>query len=95
MCNGNVIFLVFSMRSYPVRTPWRYRSASISAYPVRVVDPPTYPNEGNAVCRWTVYRRPEYVPESVYTRLGLQKPPAGAELGSAGFPSRARGKTSL
>ena len=59
-------------------------------YPVRVVDPPTYPNDGTAVCRWTVYRKPECVPERVYSRLGLQKPPAGAELGSAGLASRRR-----
>lgn len=59
-------------------------------YPVRVVDPPTYPNDGKAVCRWTVYRKPEYVPERVYSRLGLKKPPAGTQLGSAGLASRAR-----
>lgn len=64
-------------------------------YPVRVVDPPTYPNTGNAVCRWTVYRKPEYVPEHVYARLGARKPPAGAQLGSAGFAARTRREPSL
>jgi hypothetical protein len=59
-------------------------------YPVRVVDPPTYPNDGNAVCKWTVYRKPEFVPEHVYARLGASKPPAGAQLGSAGFAARLR-----
>lgn len=54
-------------------------------YPIRVVDPPTYPNDGKAVCRWTVYRRVEDVPAAVYERLGLAKPAAGAALGSAGF----------
>jgi hypothetical protein len=61
-------------------------------YPVRVVDPPLYPNGGpgddSAVCRWTVYRRPDLVPASVYTRLGLRKPGAGEPLGSAGKASR-------
>lgn len=54
-------------------------------YPIRVVDPPTYPNDGKAVCRWTVYRRIEDVPAAVYERLGLAKPAAGATLGSRGF----------
>lgn len=57
-------------------------------YPVRVVDPPLYPNDGHAVCRWTVYRHPEAVPEAVYARLGYHKPQAGAVLGSAGQASR-------
>lgn len=54
-------------------------------YPIRVVDPPTYPNDGKAVCRWTVYRRVEDVPAAVYERLGLAKPSPGAGLGSAEF----------
>lgn len=58
-------------------------------YPIRVVDPPLYPNDGNAVCRWTVYRSPDLVPASVYERLGLRKPPPGAPLGSAGQAQRA------
>lgn len=58
-------------------------------YPIRVVDPPTYPNDGKAVCRWTVYRRPEDVPAAVYERLGLVKPAAGATLGSKGFTDKA------
>ncbi|MGH8226339.1 MAG: hypothetical protein ACREU3_00320 [Steroidobacteraceae bacterium] len=57
-------------------------------YPIRVVDPPTYPNDGKAVCRWTVYRRVEDVPEAVYERLGLAKPAAGASLGSRGFAAK-------
>lgn len=57
-------------------------------YPVRVVDPPLYPNEGDAVCRWTVYRSPELVPESVYERLGYSKPAAGTRLGSSGRAER-------
>ena len=61
-------------------------------YPIRVVDPPLYPNGGpgddSAVCRWTVYRAPELVPESVYERLGFRKPAAGAPLGSGGRGER-------
>lgn len=57
-------------------------------YPVRVVDPPTYPNDGKAVCRWTVYRRVEDVPAAVYERLGLAKPAAGTALGSRGFAQK-------
>lgn len=57
-------------------------------YPVRVVDPPLYPNNGKAVCRWTVYRTPQAVPEQVYARLGFVKPPADAILGSAGGGAR-------
>jgi hypothetical protein len=60
-------------------------------YPVRVVDPPLYPNNGDAVCRWTVYRTPDAVPESVYARLGYRKPAADAVLGSAGLASRNHG----
>lgn len=57
-------------------------------YPVRVVDPPLYPNKGESVCRWTVYRSPELVPASVYERLGHSKPAPGAPLGSGGKPLR-------
>lgn len=61
-------------------------------YPIRVVDPPTYPNDGHAVCRWTVYRRVEDVPPAVYERLGLAKPPPHAALGSAAFARDAAGE---
>lgn len=57
-------------------------------YPVRVVDPPLWPNDGHAVCKWTVYRTPEAVPEAVYARLGFRKPAPGETLGSAGFATR-------
>jgi len=58
-------------------------------YPVRVVDPPIW-REGEAspgTCRWTVYRAPELVPDAVYARMGMTKPPAGS-LGSAGEGQR-------
>ncbi len=51
-------------------------------YPVRVVDPPTYPSDGTAVCSWTIYRRIEDVPKTVYERLGFSKPTPGTPLGS-------------
>lgn len=51
-------------------------------YPVRVVDPPTYPDRKDAKCRWTMYKRPEDVPEEVYRRVGESKPPSGTPLGS-------------
>lgn len=57
-------------------------------YPVRVVDPPLWPNDGDAVCRWTVYRAPELVPAAVYERLGFAKPGPDEPLGSAGRAAR-------
>jgi hypothetical protein len=53
-------------------------------YPVRVVDPPLWPEGRNDPCRWTIYRRPEDVPEEIYARVGSRKPAAGEVLGSAG-----------
>ncbi len=57
-------------------------------YPIRVVDPPLYPNDGKAVCKWTVYREADGAPDAVFERLGMKKPPAGAPLGSAGRSMR-------
>lgn len=59
-------------------------------YPIRVVDPPIYPNDGHAVCRWTVYRRVEDVPAAVYARLGLAKPAPGTALGSSALMASPR-----
>ncbi len=61
-------------------------------YPVRVVDPPVYPdtNRDPAVrqrCRWTMYKDPTAVPEEIYTRSGRIKP--------AAFGSRATGAVDL
>jgi hypothetical protein len=52
-------------------------------YPVRVVEPPVYPNNGSEKCSWTIYRRLEDIPASVYERLGYVKPAPGSRLGSA------------
>ena len=43
-------------------------------YPVRVTEPPTYPNDGTAKCTWHVYKDPAKVPERYYTDVGRQKP---------------------
>ena len=53
-------------------------------YPVRVIDPPVYPDTDRdpAVrqkCKWTMYKDPTTAPEEVYTRAGRTKP---AEFGS-------------
>jgi hypothetical protein len=61
-------------------------------YPVRVVDPPVYPDtnkDPNArqKCQWTMYKDPTAAPEEVYTRTGRTKPTA--------FGSRAHGAVDL
>jgi hypothetical protein len=43
-------------------------------YPVRVVEPPTYPDEREAKCTWHVYKDPSNVPERYYTDVGRRKP---------------------
>ena len=43
-------------------------------YPVRVVEPPTYPAEREAKCTWHVYKDPAVVPERFYTEVGRTKP---------------------
>jgi hypothetical protein len=52
-------------------------------YPVRVVEPPTYPATAHVKCTWHVYKDPAKVPARYYESVGRQKPPAG-ELGSSG-----------
>jgi hypothetical protein len=43
-------------------------------YPVRVVEPPTYPAESEAKCTWHVYKDPTKVPERFYKDVGRTKP---------------------
>jgi hypothetical protein len=48
-------------------------------YPVRVIDPPTYPdtNPDPAVrqkCQWQMFKDPTKVPEEYYTRVGRTRP---------------------
>jgi hypothetical protein len=50
-------------------------------YPVRVVDPPVYPDTDpdpavRQRCQWTMYKDPTAAPEEVYTRSGRTKPGA-------------------
>lgn len=60
--------------------------AQAFGYPVRVVDPPSYPHHANAKCRYTIYKNPRDVPAEVYARLGLAKPASDQPLGSAHGP---------
>jgi hypothetical protein len=43
-------------------------------YPVRVVEPPTYPDTKDVKCTWHVYKDPRKVPERYYTDVGATKP---------------------
>lgn len=47
-------------------------------HPVRVVDPPLYPDETSGddpkKCTWTIYKRLEAIPEEAYRRIGRTKP---------------------
>lgn len=43
-------------------------------YPVRVVEPPTYPAESEAKCTWHVYKDPTKVPDRYYEDVGRVKP---------------------
>jgi hypothetical protein len=52
-------------------------------YPVRVVEPPTYPATAHAKCTWHVYKDPANVPERYYEAVGRRKPQPD-ELGSSG-----------
>ena len=41
-------------------------------YPVRVVEPPVWPDATNRACTWTVYKDPSLVPDDAYRRVGLE-----------------------
>lgn len=61
-------------------------------YPVRVVDPPRYPDtdpdpDARQRCQWQMFKDPTAVPEEYYTRVGRTKP--------AVFGSVAHGATDL
>jgi hypothetical protein len=43
-------------------------------YPVRVVEPPSYPSNAAAKCTWHIYKDPTKVPERFYTEVGRKKP---------------------
>jgi hypothetical protein len=61
-------------------------------YPVRVVDPPLYPDTNKdpmvrQKCQWQMFKDPTTVPEEYYTRVGRTKP--------AQFGSKAQGAKEL
>jgi hypothetical protein len=60
-------------------------------YPVRVIDPPTYPDADPGgppqKCQWQMFKDPTNVPEEYYTRVGRTKPDT--------FGSRAHGGKEL
>lgn len=48
-------------------------------YPLRVIEPPTYPASDRKTgrrqkCQWTMYKDPTAVPEAIYERAGRTKP---------------------
>lgn len=43
-------------------------------YPVRVVEPPVWPDGGERKCTWTIYKDPSLVPDEAYRRVGLARP---------------------
>ena len=48
-------------------------------YPVRVIDPPVYPDsdrdpERRQKCQWQMFKDPTNVPEEYYARVGRTKP---------------------
>jgi hypothetical protein len=61
-------------------------------YPVRVIDPPVYPDtnrdpERRQKCQWHMFKDPTAVPEEYYERVGRKRP--------AAFGSRAQGAEPL
>jgi hypothetical protein len=59
-------------------------------YPVRVIEPPIYPDdergETRQRCQWTMYKDPTAVPDEIYERCGREKPAVfgSAALGTEG-----------
>jgi hypothetical protein len=43
-------------------------------YPVRVVEPPTYPDRKDAKCTWHIYKDPRKIPDRYYEDVGRTKP---------------------
>jgi hypothetical protein len=44
-------------------------------YPMRVVDPPTYPaDHATGVCTWSIYKDPTLVPDAACRRVGATLP---------------------
>lgn len=55
-----------------------HKSMDSFGYPVRVVEPPIYPDrdrdENRQKCQWTIYKDPTQVPVEIYYRCGRVKP---------------------
>jgi hypothetical protein len=45
-------------------------------YPVRVIEPPVWPDGANLKCTWTIYKDPTLVPDEAYRRVGYERPTA-------------------
>jgi hypothetical protein len=45
-------------------------------YPVRVVEPPSYPSETAKKCTWHIYKDPKQTPDRFYEDVGRKKPTA-------------------
>ncbi len=60
--------------------------AKAFGYPVRVIDPPSYPHAAGAKCQYTIYKDVRAIPSHVYERIGLTKPTPDQPLGSAYGP---------
>ena len=43
-------------------------------YPVRVVEPPTYPDRKDVKCTWHIYKDPRKIPDRYYEDVGRTKP---------------------
>jgi hypothetical protein len=58
------------------------RPAEEFGYPVRIIEPPSYPENRDAKCKYIIYKDPRDIPEHYYRRLGLEKPASDQPLGS-------------
>jgi len=63
-------------------------------YPVRIIEPPTYPREAEAKCKYIIYKDLRDIPEKYYTRLGLEKPSNSTPLGGDHGPFKPLNKKS-
>jgi hypothetical protein len=55
-------------------------------YPVRIVTPPTYPEQREAKCTWYMYKDPAEIPEEYYLRVGRKKPSIFGSQAQGGKP---------
>ena len=55
-------------------------------YPVRIIEPPTYPHHADAKCKYIIYKDLNDIPEHYYARIGMKKPSREQGLGSKAGP---------